>query len=52
MSEQVDTSGWPIEMMNALRLSVEVAGGGPGRRAFVDITPFPEPADMQAERED
>ncbi|GAA2633856.1 hypothetical protein [Paractinoplanes durhamensis] len=36
-------SSWPTELRNALRvgrrLAVEVPGSGPGRRAFVDITP-------------
>ncbi|GAB7044549.1 hypothetical protein JCM9533A_84000 [Catenuloplanes niger JCM 9533] len=48
-------SAWPLESLSALRLgkrlAVEVPPTGPGRRAFVDITPGSVDADAQARAE-
>lgn len=47
--------GWPVDKRNALRLGrrlvTEVPASGPGRRAFVDITPVATPADVVAHRQ-
>lgn len=44
--------GWPIDKLNALRLGqrlvTEVPARGPGRRAFVGITPRTDAADSAA----
>jgi hypothetical protein len=46
---------WPTDKLTALRLSqrlvTEVPASRPGRRAFVDITPVPTPADIEANRQ-
>jgi hypothetical protein len=45
-------SDWPTDKVTALRLGqrlvAEVPSAGPGRRAFVDITPHRTPADAEA----
>ncbi|MBL7258859.1 hypothetical protein [Paractinoplanes lichenicola] len=50
-----DNVAWATEHLTALRLgrrlAVEVPATGPGRRAFVDITPGGVDADKQARRE-
>ncbi|MCP2323375.1 hypothetical protein HDA40_001882 [Hamadaea flava] len=46
---------WPTDKLTALRLGqrlvTEVPASGPGRRAFVDITPMRTPADTDAWRQ-
>ncbi|SEG76224.1 hypothetical protein SAMN05216223_11064 [Actinacidiphila yanglinensis] len=46
---------WPADKLAALRLGrrlvAEVPTGRPDRRAFVDVTPFTVPADIQARRQ-
>lgn len=45
---------WPVDLLNALRLGQRLVAevpAGPGRRAFVDITPVTDDRDRRAERE-
>lgn len=48
------TVTWPADLLNALRLGQRLVAevpAGPGRRAFVDITPVLDARDRQAEQE-